>query len=309
LESAARFTRRWQDYLAQLNAGNQNAARQIMQELASEGSGSYPILPRSELLARLGTVPSAPTLSSAPETRVKAKSLDVEINSLDDLSGALERLRQFYEGKPIPEDTTIFLQILLTISNAKDSLEFGRIGAAMQTGLGNGVYINRPIPEKYTLLIVKLRRELLMRALPRYLELPPERAPKADENPSDYTLRIAKEASAVGDWLLVSHALETYQRVGFENSGIPEWLSPERAALGHYLDGRNMERAGEYESALSSYLQALRAPGNYVPMEDIAERIKAMHKAIDEKRLAQQRAQQQQAEALRRQQQPAPPSR
>ena len=70
-----------------------------------------------------------------------------------------------------------------------------------------------------------------------------------------------------------------------------------------------MERAGEYESALNSYLQALRAPGKYAPIEDIAERIKAMHKAIDDKRLAQQRAQQQQAEALRRQQQPAPPGR
>lgn len=306
VESAARFTRRWQDYLAQLNAGNQSTARQIMQELAGEGSGYYPILPRSELLARMGT---APSLSSAGETRVKAKPLDVEIKSLDDLPGALERIRQFYDGKTIPEDTTTYLQILLTINNALDNLESGKIGPAMQTGLGNGVYINRPLPEKYTLLIAKLRRELLMRALPRYLGLPSERAPKADENASDYILRITKEASAAGDWLLVSRALDTYQHVGFENGAPPEWLPLERAALGQYLSGRNMEQAGEYESALASYLQALRAPGNYVPMEDIAARVKAMHKVIDEKHLAEQRAQQQRAEAQRRQQQPAPPGR
>ena len=309
LESAARFTRRWQDYLAQLNAGNQNAARQIMQELASEGSGSYPILPRSELLARLGTASSAPNPPSAMETPLRAKSLAVEIKSLDDLSGALERIRQYYDGKPIPEETNSYLQVLSTISMAKDNLESGNIGMAMQIALGNSMYPVRPLPEKNTLLITKLRRELMMRVLPRYLDLPPDRALKADENSSDYLLRITKEASAAGDWLLVSHVLETYQHVAFVNSTAPEWLSRDRMTLELYLAGRNMERAGEYESALNSYLQALRAPGKYAPIEDIAERIKAMHKAIDDKRLAQQRAQQQQAEALRRQQQPAPPGR
>jgi hypothetical protein len=314
VESLSYFVRRWQDYLAQLNAGNDNAARQVLQELSSDNGSRYPIVPRSELLARVTVPQSRPAVSEQGTTRYAAAEVNstrpapyvFEVASLDELPAALDRMRRHYADIPIPSEDSNLLQSFSSIVSATAAAEAGNLQPAFQAALNQGTVRGPGISERTNALRLILVRALMQKVLPRFLDVKPELAPKSDENPADYCLRIARTAREAGDWQLVARALEAYERVAFPGGQVPAWLSTDRTALSAYLLALNQEKAGDLESALVSLNRTLVTQGSFVPVDDIAARIIRARKGIEERRAAEQRRL---VEANRRLQQATQPPR
>ncbi len=89
VDGAARFVARWQDYLLQQARGFESTARAILRELADpatfSGNQVYPLLPRQQILARLGE-------ETTPEESLR------KVKTLDELPAALAELRKQAAG-------------------------------------------------------------------------------------------------------------------------------------------------------------------------------------------------------------------
>lgn len=267
IEAAIQFAMRWQDYLAQRNRGNEQAAREIMRGMSSDAT-AVTFVPRSELLARAqGEAAAAAAAEAGKVSAATVNSILDGIKTLDDIESALKRLhalRAEGDGSRLVEDDVI--QALTALQKSY---------AEMKAGVANSIHVAIPHTDSRG-ITVPLRAQLLLLALPRFLGTKSE--PKPAEKPLDYIERVLEEAKAEGNWPLYVRTLEAQWMIaaGAHDSGLPSQDASQLKAL---LTAHNLEKAGQFTAAVTSYQAALRGSSAYVPAEVIGARMKAIREA------------------------------
>ena len=128
-------------------------------------------------------------------------------------------------------------------------------------------------------LIVHLHGDLLLFALPRFLQLPDNEKPVSGETVETYMRRMTELARKNSDWDLLGRVLEARRQITLHVAGT--WSSD---ALEHYSAfnsfqrARVAERAHQYAAAATLYQTALRQGGDFIPPEIIGERLDAIKK-------------------------------
>lgn len=274
LEAVAQYARRWQDYLDQKNAGNHRMAAQIMSELANN---SYfgPVLPRSELLTRARAAQNLAAESSSPpgdaSTQARPVTVTIEVNTLEDVLPALEKLRTAGAAQSRTSEAINMLSQLNALQAGMAAVQNGQWGVALHHVLNN--FSGQ---ESSLATMPKLKRDLLMRILPRMIEAPDALQPTASETPAEYVMRVMQNAKDTQNWLLLLRTNEAYASVAYFNAGSPQWLIQDRTAIAAYVVGLNQEKAGDTAAALASYRAALGQPSRSLPVDDVAARVKAL---------------------------------
>jgi hypothetical protein len=254
IRSTIRFVTLWQDYLAQLAAGNQKVAREKLTSLADDAG--FPIVPRSEILARLNPLPPAQPPARSDMNTPAVEAIMLRINTLEDVAPAMKELRPLRQGT----NSVDFEQINFLASVLSD-YEQTKAGLPVSLSSVSGAMHFRRFP--------KLKAEFVLLLLPQHLGVG-NRKPAVGESADLYLQRLTREARESSDWPLVVRVLETSSQLNGYNPQPP----PEIAAVKAYISGENQYAAGQYALAVLSYQNALRDGGRMVPLEVIAARLK-----------------------------------
>ncbi|MDB6175719.1 MAG: hypothetical protein JWL59_5030 [Chthoniobacteraceae bacterium] len=268
LEGAARFVNRWQDYLVQTARGYDATARNLLRELADPSGSSqyYPILSRTEIVARLGK-----------EQDVTADDVVRGVKSLDELSKAIADLTRMSRESTNrtfgASESGALLNEINQIARAHAAFKAGNYGSALLTAAqGEGTGGLRS-PES-----MRLKTLLVLEVLPRFLELPDNPQPQAGENPSEFLLRLAGESVAQNDWPRVARILDAYRLTAFGFRQPPVWISADLESCQQFVAGRNLEKAGRFVPAILAYQRAVKTSGKYSAQNAATDRLISMEK-------------------------------
>lgn len=267
------FVVKWQDMLAALANGDVASAQATVDALVRTAE-SEPVYPRGKLLeisaslkAKAVTKPMTPKpmeVSIPPE----AETLLVQLKTLDDLAAKLPELKVALE-KTRGENRTIITE-LERIHTANVNLRAGDLNAA-DLAIFHGANKHPKV--------VELRVQLAARLAGTVLHGAGASAPREDEKPDEYIARMVADARQRKDWPRVQEIHEiVLQHHGF--SGI---LQPNDAfALRSFLSARNLDAAGVWSSAVTSYIQALKTGSTILPADEISQRIEAIRRTHPE---------------------------
>lgn len=265
IDGTVRFVTRWQDALAQSSRGFDAAARAILRELA-EPSGSnayYPILQKSEIVARLGKDGE----TTGEDVARAVKSLDELPKAIAEVNRLAREIRSGgFEGNTLGNE-------LSQISRAYAAFQGGNYAAAVTTLGQYEAGANFRSAES-----IRLKTMLMLQVIPKYLELPDNPQPKAGENPSDFLMRIAEEGAAQQDWARVTRALDTYRLVAFGTRQAPAWIVSDLDACQQFVAAQNLEKSRRMVSAILAYQRAVKSSGKFNPQKQASERLAALEK-------------------------------
>lgn len=282
LEALRRFTRRWQDYLSQVEAGNNNAASTSLRELAND-TAFETVYPRSRILARISGKSVVKADPTSKETLLAPDELTLE--TLDQFSNQVTagQMNVILTGGDQPNSA--YAPRGLTSSDLAS--ETARLLSAFhQLKLGNtqpAISLTKYQGSvdrlgAYAMACARLQQELVLRALPMHIRAPSDVKTSNAETPERYLQRVVQRACEIKDWQLAFRALTTIQNLQAQftmGTG-----GPELEGFRLFFVGMNQERAGEWISASQSYMTALRTVSSYLPAEEIGRRlevIKASH--------------------------------
>lgn len=264
--SAVTFMCRWQDYLANKNNGNIDAARAVLQKL-SQDTSSYPFVPRSEILQRIDAlgVDKSSVTDQLPSLKGK-KLADVE---------ALRRETVELKYKNTSnQQIESRLRALQQLADAQQQVAAGLYGQAFSYCTNANRYGGMEAQQD----MLPLTMELLMTFLPQYLEIEAAYPAKADETPVAYLQRVNDASRAKGDWKTTSKALEAYRQVAFGNGQTPAWITGDAQAITAFIQGQNYESAGMYREAIAAYKRVIAQTGDNIPIEEAKKRLETIRK-------------------------------
>lgn len=264
--SAVTFMCRWQDYLANKNNGNIDAARAVLQKL-SQDTSSYPFVPRSEILQRIDAlgVDKSSVTDQLPSLKGK-KLADVEA-----LRRETVELKYKNSNNQQIESR---LRALQQLADAQQQVAAGLYGQAFSYCTNANRYGGMEAQQD----MLPLTMELLMTFLPQYLEVATTYPAKADETPVAYLQRVNDASRAKGDWKTTSKALEAYRQVAFGNGQTPAWITGDAQAITAFIQGQNYESAGMYREAIAAYKRVIAQTGDNIPIEEAKKRLETIRK-------------------------------
>jgi len=260
--SAVTFMCRWQDYLANKNNGNIDAARTVLRNL-SQDTSSYPFVPRSEILQRMDDLGVD---KSDPATQLPS----LKDKTLADLDAMVQQLVELKDKNRGSSEINMRLQALQQLSDARQQVKAGLYGQAFSyctTRYGADAQA-----------MVPLTQELLITFLPQYLEIAEAYPAKAGETPVVYLQRVNAESRKKGEWKTTSKALDAYRQVAFANGQTPSWVSGDAQAITAYIQGQNYEAAGLYREAIQAYKRVIGQTGDNIPIDQARTRLEAIRK-------------------------------
>jgi hypothetical protein len=264
VEATVQFITRWQDHLAQANADNLKAAREILRNLAE--SSSYPIVPRSEILSRMQAISEAETKAKAlPGSLIPAKveAICSALKNPAEISLTLEQLTALRQQFPSEVDSTIVSEL--------DGLNtlYKQIQASLT------IPVNMLDNAHH---FIDLRLQLILLALPRYLGLADDYRPQSNESVGQFLDRIIADAKRTENWPLMLKTMETSRMISRGSMGGYSTGSFSFNPLRSFVTGRNQEQAGQYASAVVSYQEALKDTENVVPLNVVRDRLATIKK-------------------------------
>ena len=269
LDDAIRFVSRWQEYLAKAAGGYTLAANKLLHELADNPS-PFPLLTHAQILTKLGPPELKPESPDVPLRAVK--NLDDLPPVIAQLSSRATEMSYMVSGS-VSDELLAVLNDLKMIEKGHLAFKSGAYSQSLQvvshrTGWGGRVS---------SLEANRLRGLLLAEVLPHCREVPGNEEMKPGENPSQFLLRLADEATAKGDWNMVQRILDTYRLFAFDVKA-PAWLQGEITACAAFLVGQNLEKAEQFSAAVRSYQSVLKQAGKRVPTKEAGERLAAIQK-------------------------------
>jgi|GEM_PF-4430699 len=214
------------------------------------------------------------------------------------LKVARDKVREQLKGVTKPEDLLAVADGLTALSAARDSryadgqenwitlqMELRQIAAwwADPVAFGENPAQVQGYERGQSLVFAAELRDLRDRALrqiftDRFKAPELSKPPLADLAPRAAAEQLADLAGQKGDWLRaydILRVLATPNRYGVTDTS----SSGERlAAIKSYLVGRNMELAGQYRDAVTSYRAVLSQLGANLPTKETAERLQALQK-------------------------------
>ena len=269
VDVALNFVARWQDYLAKKTNGQDKEAAAIIKQLL-EHNNVYPVIARSELVARSEP---AEVAKSAPPAKPSIQELFARTKSLDDLDQLLGSLRERTSSKENADETRALIEQVTTLRSAYADLRAGRYGSAFDH-YTNRWRTNSPGAE----YLVPLQQQLLLKILPHYLNTPEVIQPMPNETMSDFLLRLVREAKQKHNWDLSLRALQTLKSVAYANAPEPAWLSADIVGYSALVVAEKEERAMQFPEAIASYQKALECNGQNLPVDFISQRLAALRK-------------------------------
>ncbi|MEN3370418.1 MAG: hypothetical protein V7609_2561 [Verrucomicrobiota bacterium] len=252
LDAAKRFATQWQEYLLELRMGNGRAASTKLTALAS--SESYPVVPRSEILARIRSAALSVTAESGGTQEMSA--ILARVQKLQELPAAVEQLQNLKHTNPgfVDADALGALGwIAATYQQFMEGLPVTITGEKL-------AIVSQKAPSR-------LVSQLLLLVLPRSL-VTPDRKPNPDETVQGYLERIISDAKRAADWNLLLRAMRIQQMIAPQPAG-----SVNLTALEALLAAQNQQAAGQYSLAVASYQASLLDQSGSVPAAAVGEQL------------------------------------
>lgn len=269
------FLENWQKALILNETGNTTGFKEALQQLEGYGARGLEI-PRSKLLARLYALNANPEAKStdgkaaAPLKIEPPQAVLDRVQRLEDLAPALVALNLAVDL--LPQNSTErnnwarILQELQTVARQYDEV---RSGLATRVNLGmNTTGAANP-------KVLDLQRQLSLISLHRLLGEEAKMPPEANENSITYLRRMLAAAKERKEWRLMQRIMETAQSTNVQD---PLLKSTDTAAVSSFITASTQERARQYAFATASYLGALKTGSEWVPVEEIGDRLKLIEK-------------------------------
>ncbi len=269
IRNTRQFVLRWQDYLADLETGDSQAAVQTLRNI--ENQDSFDVIPRSEIIARIAELSKstpAETTRKPPETPAqKIREILEKTKSLDAIPAALDSLTHLqrdpgWQNNGWNDPITASKNELSGIFQAYSNYKAGMPGQFTLSGN------NDTLP---------LRAELIRLVAPRFLDLDEKSKPVENETIQAYLDRMMTMARQTADARLIARVLELQDMLGGKQSD-----AASTAFLKPLLAAQNQEIAGQFPPAVVSYEVALKSGGEFVPAEAIGAHLEAIKKAHPE---------------------------
>lgn len=204
LDAATRVAALWQDYLRSVQGGQSKDAANQLRQIMDQVIRIPQFVARSSVGERIDALsfkePSAvePTANAAQQTAVKARELVAAVTSVD----ALPKLQTDLEALPLPEHERNYDGLLgrvTQLNQARAALTARDVDAALGHLQRNSSNLDLPPLDR-------LRRSLLLQALPLYLEKPTF-VPAADETLAGALGRMIDESIQKNEWSAVYRGL------------------------------------------------------------------------------------------------------
>ena len=265
--TAQKYVRVWQECLQKRAAGDETAAVEKMQSLA--GPDFFPIVPRSALLAKSVSSQTFQPFQAEPVI----KEIFSGVKSLDELGDAFNALQNWQHEQPRSAEFKAAAERITALRTAYGAYRAGQYSEAF------GFFTRRSntdvdLDDQMSIL----RKEFLLKVLPHYLGSPEITATGAEEFPSDYLLRLAREAAQQRKWPLAMRAMEAFRTISFGNGATPSWISADIAGFAAIAKAERQENAGQFADAVASYRAALECSSQNVPVDIIGQRLVALRK-------------------------------
>ena len=281
IDAAERFVKEWQGYLVDLPSASPQQAASDLHNLANNNSEFMPI-PRSELLARAVKATQNPTANVM---------VQIEIKSFDDLPEAISRIELTQRTGGFTNELNLAMNAIQLLEGAYQAflshnyvmalqqlqnqpiggMQFGAFYAVAGSG-GKGDSLGDQL--------ARLKNTLVIEVVQALLAMPDMPASEANEQGSDYLLRLAGAAEKAGAWENLQKILQVYSQLSSFN--LPPWLAEDVSGLRSYLIGEKLEAAGQTLDAIRSYRQALATLGRFFPAEPATTKLKMMEKKYPE---------------------------
>jgi hypothetical protein len=268
LDVALNFVARWQDYLAKRSLGKEVEAAAIIQKLA-DNNNVYLVVPRSELLART-------EVTSRPNTAPKGttlKEIVASAKSLEDLESLYMGLQQLDKQESRDPQNQLLLDQVRSLRQAWLQMKAGQYGPAFQAYLSS-----TPQSAVSTDCLAGLRQQLLLQVIPHYINASAIPTPAQGETPSDFLLRLAKEAAQKERWDEAERAMQTYRIIAFGGTPSPGWIMNSVAAYRAMAAATRQEAAEQFVEAVKSYQVALDCGGEGLAAEVVAKHLTRLKK-------------------------------
>lgn len=249
---AERFAGSWQEYLAAKSAGSTERMSSVLLLLTSPEM-SVPGVPRSMLL----TLGVEKQNAEPPVVPVASRftQLLAECKTLTDLETKLSEI----------ESTTHQSQ-----NGLRTFAELRSIHRAYQEAKAAAqpeIAFEQTTPADLPPNVQELRLQLTAFKLARQFASPTVEG----DTPLAFLRRHFASTREAKDWRAMNRVLEAASTFGLRSQLC---LPSDGAALSHYLAGLNFEAAEIGRFAVASYLAALKAGSDFIPIEELRERLK-----------------------------------
>jgi hypothetical protein len=258
--TAKQFVTNWQDYLQAKKANSPAQALQSLQNL-SQREGS--MIPRSQILKRMEAE------RFDPESI--AKTLD-GIETLDALKPALQKLSRFQHSSSNygSNSNAMLRDSIQAVSRLEKAYRELEAGLPVNLELfylppDNSDTANLPN-------LVQLRAEIILKALPRYLDLADSMTAKDGESVDQFLNRALADALQRGDIAASRRITATVQLL----SRTSRFNGNDLKALQDFAAGNHQTAAGQFKLAVYSLLNALKAGSELLPPAKVGSQLDAI---------------------------------
>ena len=259
--NAKQFVTSWQDYLQAKKSGNAAQAASAIQSLSRQENL---LIPRSQIIDRLEQERAKPDTLAA---------IIDGITSLDRIAPALKQLNALQQSSRNSESGSSSLnEPIQTLGRMDKTYREFTAGLPVNlevfnSGLDSSGQTTR---SDFT----RLKAELLILVLPRYLAIP--ETPKANdtENVDQFLSRALSEAKGRGDAAACQRVREAQQTLGRSN----RYSNDDTNALRDYAAGQNQLAARQYMLAVISLQSALKAGSDLLPVDKIGGQLETLQK-------------------------------
>jgi hypothetical protein len=274
LQGAIQTVTAWQDYLAHLTLGHTAGATAALKRLL-ENQG-YPIIERSEIEKRL-ILPA-----SKEAVREDRLASIARVERIEDLERAVAVWRQSASAGN-DQNEQQFLQALNWIVADYVSMSAGFYGEAFRGASGATGRGGYDFPPPWKAQIARLRALLLVKVLPRYLELPDISRPNAGEGGSDYLLRLIEELIARRRFAETVRVIDTYRTLAFgSGTQVPAWIAVDMEGLRSFAAADRFAQVQLWPEAINGFRRAAETTGRFTPSAEAAQRVAELSKAHPE---------------------------
>jgi hypothetical protein len=233
-------------------------------------------LPRSEILARLAALePGSQKGSADGSVPQRVEAIAAGIKSLDDMSRAIKELRslQAAHRNGIGAGVEDVNALIMNLQPLEKSYREFQAGLAATVEIGNSW--SGAHSDIGASILPRLRSELTLLMLPRYIGAPAETKAEPGETILGFLDRVVAQAKDRGDIQLATRTREALRLVQRGNS----FSTNDNSGLSAFLAGQNQETAGQHMLAVGSYQRALQSGSDLVPAKLIGERLAAIKAA------------------------------
>ncbi|MGI8604683.1 MAG: hypothetical protein ACR2OZ_17060 [Verrucomicrobiales bacterium] len=269
IETAQQFVAKWQDYLAAEAQGDKQRVPQLLHELSNIKGVAF--IPRSEILSRMREASMAKKPEDPRPTSEAAEEILSRTQTLDELGTAIKALRKAEsDARTYGSSVERFSALISTLQQMERTYCEFQAGLSVSLEIGSGNYGSGG--EFAVADVARLKRQLLLLVLPRYIGAPAGTTPKAGENVQQFLERAVAEARERGDMAVATRGREATRLLQRGSA----YGSTDTAGLTAFVSGQNQEIAGQHMLAVISYQNALKSGSDLVPSKLIGDRLAAI---------------------------------